>query len=329
MSNVLVPLPEAAVPERPTPEGERALRQALGYIEGADAPGTRRVYAADWRHFSAWCLQTGLVPLPATPATLAAYLAAHAGAYALATLRRRLAAIARVHREARHAFDSRDPAICNALRGIARAHAAPRRQAAALTTAEIRALVRTCDPDLAGLRDRALLLLGYAGALRRSELVGVDVEHLKFHTAALELLLPRSKGDPEGEGQRISIGRGKGRDTCPVRALEEWLRAAEIRFGPVFRMVTRHGSVEPGRLSAEAVRLILQKRAGLAGIKGTQLEPVTPHGLRAGFVTQSYLAGARDEEIMDHTRHKHLATMRRYVRRAKLTKGMATARLEL
>src|SRR5919199_1575009 len=178
---------------------------------GAAHPrGTRRVYAADWRHFSAWCRQPGLVPLPAPPATLAAYLAAHAGAYALATLRRRLAAIARVHREARHAFDSRDPAICNALRGIARAHAAPRRQAAALTTAEIRALVRTCDPDLAGLRDRALLLLGYAGALRRSELVGVDVEHLKFHTAALELLLPRSKGDPEGEGQRISIGRGKG-----------------------------------------------------------------------------------------------------------------------
>jgi integrase len=144
-----------------------------------------------------------------------------------------------VHREARHAFDSRDPAIRAALRGIARPHAAPARQAVALTTAEIRALVRTCGPDLAGLRDRALLLLGYAGALRRSELVGVDAEHLRFHSEALEVLLPRSKGDPDGEGQRISIGRGKGRDTCPVRAVEDWLRAAAIRFGPVFRMVSR------------------------------------------------------------------------------------------
>jgi integrase len=114
-----------------------------------------------------------------------------------------------------------------------------------------------------------------------------------------------------------------------VRALEAWLRAAGIRFGPAFRRVTRHGTVEPGRLSAEAVRLVLKKRVAMAGIKGTALEPITPHGLRAGFVTQSYLAGARDEEIMEHTRHKHLATMRRYVRRAKLQKGAATARLEL
>ena len=157
----------------------------------------------------------------------------------------------------------------------------------------------------------------------------VDAEHLRFHADALEILIPRSKTDPDGEGQRISIGRGKARDTCPVRAVEDWLRAAAIRFGPVFRMVTRHGTVEPGRLSAEAVRLILRKRAALAGIKGTPLEPVTPHGLRAGFVTQSYLAGARDEEIMEHTRHRHLATMRHYVRRAKLGEGDATARLDL
>jgi site-specific recombinase XerD len=161
VSSVPVRAPAAAVAERPTPEGERALRDALGYIDRADAPDTRRAYAGDWRHFNAWCLQVGLSPLPATPATLAAYLAAYAEAHAPATLRRRLAAIARVHREARHPFDARDPAIRAALRGIARAHAAPARQSAALTTAEIRALVRTCDPNLAGLRDRALLLLGY------------------------------------------------------------------------------------------------------------------------------------------------------------------------
>ena len=100
-------------------------------------------------------------------------------------------------------------------------------------------------------------------------------------------------------------------------------------FEAVFGMVSRHGTVKPGRRSTEAVRLILRKRAALAGIRGTALEPVTPHGLRAGFVTQSYLAGARDEEIMEHTGHRHLATMRRYVRRAKLSKGDATARLEV
>jgi hypothetical protein len=101
-----------------------------------------------------------------------------------------------------------------------------------------------------------------AGALRRAELVGVDAEHLRLHAEALEILLPRSKGDPDGEGQRISIGRGKARETCPVRAVEDWLRAAGIRFGPVFRQVARHGTVEPGRLSTEAVRLILRACPG-------------------------------------------------------------------
>ena len=313
----------------PTPAGEAALRRALDYIATADAAGTRRVYASDWRHFNAWCLEAGFAPLPASPAAIAAYLAAGARLYALSTLRRRLAAIGRVHREARLVFDGRDPAIRNALRGIARAHALPPRQAAALTTPEIRRLVRSCDSSLAGLRDRALLLIGYAGALRRSELIGVDREHITFHAAAIELLIPRSKGDPEGEGQRISIGRGRVSETCPVRALEAWLRISATEFGPVFRRVTRHGTVEPTRLSAEAVRLILLKRAALAGITGTELAPITPHGLRAGFVTQAYRAGARDDEIMQHTRHKHLATMRRYLRRAELAEGAATARLGL
>lgn len=312
-----------------SPEGESALRQALAYIEKADAAGTRRVYASDWRHYNDWALRAGFAPLPASPAAIAAYFASQAGLFALATMRRRLAAIARVHREAGHRFDSKDPLIRNALRGIGRDHAKPQRQAAALTTAEVRQIVATCDPDLAGRRDRALILLGYAGAMRRSELVGVDVEHLKFHADALEILIPRSKGDKDADGERISIGHGKAAETCPVRALEGWLRQADIRYGPVFHRVTQHGTVEPGRLSAEAVRLILRKRAAMAGIQGTQLEPITPHGLRAGFVTQAYLAGARDEEIMDHTRHKDVTTMRRYVRRAKLTKGAATSKLGL
>lgn len=321
--------PAGALLDTPSPAGERALALALSYIEQADAPGTRRVYASDWRHFNGWALEAGFEPLPAAPSTVAAYLASQAGLYAIATMRRRLAAIARVHREAGHTLDTKEPLIRNTLRGIAREHAEPQRQAAALTTAEVRRLVLTCDPGLTGRRDRALLLLGYAGALRRSELVGVDVEHCRFHADALEVLIPRSKMDKDGEGARISIGRGRQPETCPVRALEEWLRSAELRYGPVFRRVTQHGTVEPGRLSTEAVRLILRKRAAAAGIQGTRMEPISPHGLRAGFVTQAYLGGARDEEIMEHTRHKDVATMRRYVRRAKLTRGAATAKLGL
>lgn len=325
-------LPAAAgdpSPSRVSAEGQAAIARALAFVAAADAANTRRAYRADWDHFAAWCGRAGFAPLPTTPASIAAYLAAHADSLAAATLSRRVAAIARVHRSAGRPIDTRDALIRDALRGIRRQHGGPRRQAAALTTAEIRQIVAACGPDLAGLRDRALILLGYAGALRRSELVGIDVEHLTPTADALVLLLPRSKGDPDGEGQRVSIGRGKNRDTCPVRAVEGWLRAAGIRFGPVFRKVSASGTVEPHRLHPESVRVLLRARAAAAGITGTRLEPLSAHSLRAGFVTQSYLAGARDEEIMEHTRHRSVVTMRRYVRRARLTKGAATARLDL
>jgi integrase len=236
--------------------------------------------------------------------------------------------VSRAHRQAGHPLWTGHPAVRETLRGIARAHGAPPRRAAALTTREVRRLVAACGTDLAGLRDRALLLLGYAGALRRSELVGVDVEHVGFDATGLRLAVPRSKSDPGGEGQEVGVPRGQNRDTCPVRALEAWLAAA-LRFGPVFRRVDRWGGVDAHRLHPDAVRQILRRRAAAAGIEGTAAEPVSPHGLRAGFVTQAYRAGARDEEIMGHTRHRDLKTMRGYVRRARLMQDSPAKKLGL
>ena len=157
--------------------------------------------------------------------------------------------------------------------------------------------------------------------MQRSELVGLDLEHLRWTADALILLLPRPKGDQEGDGQRVSIGRGKHPAASPVRAVEDWLRVAGIRFGPVYRKVSGKGVVEPNRLHPESVRTLLRARAAVAGIVGTRLEPVSAHGLRGGFVTTAYAVGLRDEEVMEHTRHRSVATMRRYVRRAKLAKG--------
>jgi integrase len=224
--------------------------------------------------------------------------------------RRRLAALARAHRAAGHRLDTGHPAIRETLRGIGRRHGAPQRRAVALATAEVRKLVAACRGDLAGLRDRALLLLGYAAALRRSELAAVEHEHLRFTADGLELLLPRAKGDEAGEGAQVGVPRGQRAETCPVRAVEAWLRASAIRYGPVFCRVTRWGTVEQGRgLSGEGVRLVLLRRAEQAGVVGTHLEPVSPHGLRAGFVTQATRAGLPDEAIMAHTRHKDAKTV--------------------
>ena len=311
---------EASADNEPvSPAAARALARSQVYQSAADAPATLRAYRTDVENFRAWCLAHGFDPMPASPETVGAYLAAAGQGYAGPTLRRRVAAIARAHRIAGHPLDTRHPAIRETLRGIARAHGEPPRRAAALTTTEVKRLVRACGVDLAGLRDRALFLVGFAAALRRSELVALDVEHLAWTDEGMRLLVGRSKTDQAGRGAEIGVPRGHSEETCPVGALQAWLAAAEIDRGPIFRRVTRWNTPGSQRLHPDAVRQILIKRANQARVKGTLWEPVTSHGLRAGFITTAYKNHVPDEEIMGHSRHRSLTTMRSYVRRAKLS----------
>jgi integrase len=148
-------------------------------------------------------------------------------------------------------------------------------------------------------------------------------------TDGLKLLIERSKTDAEGEGAEIAIPRGRTGDPYPVAALKEWLALSEITAGPLFRKVNRGSAVETPRLSPDAVRPILLKRTAKAGLRGTLAEPVTSHSLRAGFVTTAYRNGVPDEEIMGHTRHRSLTTMRSYVRRAKLSQVSPAGKLGL
>ena len=311
------------------PRQRRAQRLADAYLVAADAPATVRAYTADWQHFASWCQARQVSPMPATPELVGEYLAELGEGYAKATLRRKVAAIARAARIAGTPLDTRHPSIRDVLRGIGRTHGSPARRAQALTTDEVQRLVDTCGDDLVGLRDRALLLLTFAGALRRSELCAVEVEHLHWKPRSLELLIPRSKTDPEAEGDRIGIPRGRVETTCPVRALQAWVQAAGIEHGPVFRAVTRQNTIRAGALSGEGVRLIVVKRARLAGIKATRLEPISPHGLRAGFVTSAYRNGVPDEEIMGHSRHRSLTVMRSYVRLSKLSQASPAGKVGL
>src|SRR6516162_2087724 len=179
----------------PAPRAAIALAKSQAYQGAADAPATLRAYATDLANYKAWCDRHGFVAMPATPEVVGAYLAAAGEGYAMPTLRRRVAAIARACGVAGHPLDSKHPAIRETLRGIGRRHGSPARRAAAITTAEIRKLCRACSIDLPGARDRALLLLGFAGASRRSELVGVDLEHVTWTKGGLRLLIERSKTD--------------------------------------------------------------------------------------------------------------------------------------
>jgi integrase len=313
----------------PNARAAMAMAKAQAYQDAADAPSTLRAYASDLKNYEAWCARHGMKSLPAKPEVVGAYLAAAGEGYAMQTLRRRVAAIARASGVAGHSLDTKHPAIRETLRGIGRTHGSRGRRAAALTTMDIKRLTRVCGFGLAGDRDRALLLVCFAGALRRSELVALDVERLTWTDDGVMLLLEKSKTDKEGQGAEVMIVFGRHDDTCPARALQRWLDAAAITSGPVFRKVNKAGRVEIRRLSEDAVRQILLRRAGQAGVTGSLAEPVSPHGLRAGFVTTAYRNGVPDEEIMGHTRHRSLTTMRGYVRRAKLSKTAPAGKLGL
>lgn len=313
-----------------------AVTAAADYAGDAICDATRSAYLRDWAEFSAWCRTNGADPhdLPVNPVLVAAWLATLAASHGRSALGRRVAAIAYHHRRRGVVFTAAHPVIRETLSGISRAHPRPVRPAAALTSVEIKKLIATCPSDLAGpaglaaLRDRALLLVGFAGAFRRSELVAIDHAHLRFDATGVTIRIPRSKRDQEGKGADVTLPRMRGEDSCPVRALETWLSRAKIRRGPVFRGITRHGTIED-RLSPGGVRLILLRRAALAKLTVHPSERLSPHGLRAGLITEAYLAGAPDEQVAAHTRHGDLATMRGYRRRARITADNPARLLDL
>ncbi|MGA9266821.1 MAG: site-specific integrase [Rhodomicrobium sp.] len=305
-----------------------ALAKSQAYQDAADAPGTLKAYASDVAHFEAWCKAQGFAAEP-DPTVVGAYLAAAGEGYAPSTLRRRVAAIARASGMAGHPLDTKHPAIRETLRGIGRRHGARARRSAALTTAEIRRICAACDQSLSGIRDRALVLLGFAGAFRRSELVSLNVEHIDWTRDGMTIFIERSKTDKAGEGAEIAIPHGRSEETCAVTALRTWLQASKIHRGPLFRKINKAGRIERPRLGVDAVRSILLMRARQAGLQGKWQEPISPHSLRAGFVTTAYGNGVLDEEIMRHTRHKSLATMRSYVRRSKLSTSSPAGKIGL
>lgn len=306
-----------------------ALAKSQAYQDAADAPGTLKAYASDAAHFEAWCRTQGFSAAEPDPAVVGAYLAAAGEGYAPATLRRRVAAIARAFGMAGRPLDTKHPAIRETLRGIGRRHGARPRRAAALTAADIRRICAVCDRSLPGLRDRALILLGFAGAFRRSELTGLDAGHISWTRDGITIFIERSKTDHAGEGAEIAIPRGQSEATCAETALKAWLEASKIARGPLFRKINKAGRVEARRLGADALRSILLMRARQAGLDSRWQEPISPHSLRAGFVTAAYGNGVPDEEIMRHTRHKSLATMRSYVRRSKLSSSSPAGKIGL
>ena len=304
------------------PPAEIELASDFARAEKAEA--TRRAYWGDFNAFRAWCGDRGVSPLPAAAETVAAFLAAEAHrGLKPSSIGRRLAAVRFAHKLAGHEPPTNSEAVRATMRGIRRTVGAAPVRKAPVTADHARAMATAAPDTLGGLRDRALLLLGFAGAFRRSELVGLDVADLEECDEGLRIHIRRSKTDQEGQGATIAIVRG-GSTACPVKALQAWLLAADIATGPLFRAVAKGGRVGTARLSDRSVAEIVKRCAGMVG-----LDPAAyaGHSLRAGFLTSAAARGASVFKMMDVSRHKSVDTLRGYIRDAELFRDHAGAGL--
>ncbi len=345
-------------------ELERLVDGLAELLTHASAARTRRAYESDVAHFSAWVTTHRLAVMPAAPQTVALYLTAHQDQLRPSSLLRRLSAIAVAHRGGGHPSPTGHELVRRAVAALRRKHGTRPAAKAALVTAQLTVICTRLQeqetptptgPDIRARqadrlarrhaavalrvkRDRALLLIGYAAALRRSELVGLNIGDLTEHPAGLSVFIARSKTDQEGLGDYLGITHGHPPDTCtatcPIRAWTEWRDALAQTLGimagnlppdsPAFRPITRHG--RPGtpsdpdphaRLTGQSVALIVKQAVELLGDQ--QRFPSSHyagHSLRAGFATQAAAAGVPLDRIMRQTRHSSVAVALRYIRDA-------------
>jgi site-specific recombinase XerD len=295
------------------------------YVEESKAASTRRAYRSDWQQFTSWCQDNRLpIALPVAPETIAAYLTTLADdGRAVSTIQRKLAAIAFAHELAEVEVTTRRAIVARTMEGIRRAKGTAPRQARPTLTADIRAMVMQLPATNSGIRNRALLLLGFAGAFRRSELVSLNIEDIEEDDDGLRILIRKSKTDQAGEGRWVGIPRGQHLETCPVRAYQAWIETAAITAGAVFRRVNRHGHIFDDRLDDRAVARVVKETAKEAGLNPKNF---SGHSLRAGFVTAAYRAGAREVDIMAQTGHRRIDTLAKYVRKDKVLGKQNAAR---
>lgn len=300
-----------------------AMALVQSYQRASKATSTVRAYTADAKVFQAWCDRHGFEAVPASPEAVAAFIVAEAEAgRAASTISRRLAAIKYAHKLAKAPDPTDDEAVRAVLKGARRKVGVAPNQKAAATVDILQMLLAQTPQTLTGKRDRALLALGFAGALRRSELVALDVEDLVQAPEGLRIRIRKAKTDQEGRGAEIAIPHG--RYVRPVALVWDWLDAAGITSGPVFRPISRSGRVRglnklanPPRLTDRSVANILQ---GYCTVAGLDASTFGAHSLRAGYITTAAERGADLTRIMDQSRHRDPKTVVSYIRRANLFK---------
>ena len=293
-------------------------QETLNNLRNSKANNTLRAYKADYNDFAIFCSKNNFQSMPTQPKIISLYLTNLSKTSKYSTLKRRLASISVLHKMKGHYIDTKHPIIMENLMGIKRTIGTNQKSKKPILINDLKALINaihnSLEKDLRKIRDKAIVLIGFSGGFRRSELVSIDYEDLEFVVEGVKIFVKRSKTDQSGEGMTKAIPYFENQDFCPVIALKNWIQVSQIKRDKVFK------------ISDKGVALIIKKYANLAGLDGHKY---AGHSLRSGFATSTAESGAEERNIMAMTGHKSTDMVRRYIKEANLFKNNALNKIKI
>ena len=292
--------------------------ETIKNLRNSKSTNTLRAYQSDYNDFSLFCSKNGFQAMPTEPKILSLYITHLASYSKFSTLKRRLASISIIHKTKGHYIDTKHPIIVENLMGIKRTNGSNQKGKKPLLINDLKLLIKAIDKskekNIRKIRDKALVLIGFSGGFRRSELVDIEYEDIEFVEEGVKIFVKRSKTDQSGEGMTKAIPYFDNINFCPVKALNKWVVEAEIKEGKIFN------------ISDKSVALIIKKYANYAGLDSRRY---AGHSLRSGFATSTAESGAEERNIMAMTGHKSTEMVRRYIKEANLFKNNALNKIKI
>ena len=309
----------------------KSLHEAtLNNLKSSKANNTLRAYKSDFKDFGAFCAKHGLNSLPTEPKIVSLYLTHLSKNSKISTLRRRLVSISMVHKLKGHYLDTKHPIIVENLMGIRRVKGSIQKGKKPILISHLKLIINIINEqkteEIKKLRDKSLILIGFGGGFRRTELISIDHEDLEFVNEGLKITIKRSKTDQFGEGSIKALPYFDNPQYCPVRSIQEWLKLSKISSGPLFRRFSKGSKLLEKRLTDQTVALLIKEYLNIAGIDSKNY---SGHSLRSGFATSAAESGAEERSIMAMTGHKSTEMVRRYIKEANLFKNNALNKIKI
>ena len=304
--------------------------ETLLNLKNSKANNTVRAYKSDFNDFGLFCAQNGFKSLPSEPKIVSLYLTyLSTKAVKMSTLKRRLVSIGVIHKLKGHYLDTKHPTIVENIMGIKRRKGSIQKGKKPLLISNLKDIINVIDKEkneeIKKLRDRSIILIGFAGGFRRNEIVSLDYEDLDFVEEGIKINLKRSKTDQFGEGSVKGLPFFDNSQYCPVVSIRKWIEISKINSGPLFRRFTKGSKLSDNRLSDQTVALLIKNYLGIAGIESRNY---SGHSLRSGFATSAAESGAEERSIMAMTGHKSTEMVRRYIKEANLFKNNALNKIK-